>query len=63
MDDELSRLYGLWYALPCEPTSWAKKGMGHKGVCLWITRESAVLQRKSSKKERETVSFCLMLSI
>ena len=28
----LLRLYGLWYAFPCEPTWWTEKAMGYKGV-------------------------------
>ena len=30
--DGLSRLYGLWYALPWELTWGGEKGMGYKGV-------------------------------
>ena len=36
MDYGLSRLYGLWYAFPCEPTWWTEKGMGFQGV--WVIK-------------------------
>ena len=32
---KLSRLYGLWYAFPCKPTWWTKKGMECQGV--WVS--------------------------
>jgi hypothetical protein len=36
MDYGLSRLYGLWYAFPCEPTWWTEKGMEFQGV--WVIK-------------------------
>jgi len=32
----LLRTYGLWYAIPCEPSWWTAQAMGYKG--LWVIR-------------------------
>ena len=30
----LLQTYGLWYAIPCEPSWWTAQAMGYKG--LWV---------------------------
>ena len=32
----LVRTYGVWYAIPCEPSWWTAQAMGFKG--LWAAR-------------------------